>query len=510
MVKLELPPRRDDLRSAGPPHSRAETIRKKRRLSRTLSIYIGSEILKVSGLVFLVLEVVHGSVFTIQAIREYGFDLFMILPLFWQTFAYALYHSIPISLLFGTSLVFGRLIADREIVAMRGFGISSVQLLAAPLILGLAFTFSAYFINGYLVPEIRYAKRNLGQVFLDKLDYLGQGWNKQIQLGKKTTIHISRYSNQQLFDISIFTESTDNLGLGGLLRDSAEESGELTPGSRETLEGVLSIPFIVHARYGEIRRSEPGSDGGSGLELVLENVSFLVDNTYLSQADIDPMGGPEEARPAADLPEEIPGPEEAKLRPLSEHHFLRVTLERLPIRPRSSQKARGHKDMPNPMIREEIAIRREKYRELVASAEPTAADFPDPAALSEARETRLLAIRRAKHGYLSADSDYHRRLSYAGICFFFPLTTTLLALLLNSGNRLLPFFIGVSVCCAVFFPLELQGRNLAKAVGGSWFLAELGNLALVGISIFALLRLENRFPFRRRRGPRGRKREADS
>ncbi len=511
MVKLELPRMNESvLPSDEAAGQKKELVRKKRKLSTTMSFYIGGEILKVSGLVFLVLEVVHGSVFTIQAIREYGFDLFMILPLFWQTFAYALYHSIPISLLFGSSLVFGRLIADREVIAMRSFGISNRQLVMAPLIIGLVFTVSAYFINGYLVPEIRYAKRNLGQVFLDKLEYLGQGWNKRIQLGKKTTIHVSRYSNENLYDISIFSESTDNLGLGGMFKSSLDEQSHLSPEKKREIEGILSFPFIVHAQSGEIKRAkispaEPnsvelqpeGAEGATGIELVLKGVTFFVDVSYIENA-----GSSKKEKSEGDKGVEFDPSEFDKLvqsNPwegiLNKHHFMKVTLERLPVQPRSRIKARVHKDMPNPMIREEIAKRRVRHLEWKNKPYPVRSDFETDKAYEEGVVAHEIMVKSSKRAYLSADSDYHRRLSYAGICFMFPLATCLLALVLNSTNRLLPFFIGVGICCAVFFPLEMQGRNLAKAWGGSWILAQAGNIGLLAVCFLVYLKLENKITF---------------
>ena len=102
---------------AGATTTRAGKIRagKRRRFSRLLIWHTGTEIFKLFLVILLIQEVIFGIIFTVQATNKFGFDLSLVLRIFWTIVAYPLYYTIPIALLFATGLVFGRMIADREL-----------------------------------------------------------------------------------------------------------------------------------------------------------------------------------------------------------------------------------------------------------------------------------------------------------------------------------------------------------------------------------------------------------
>ena len=83
--------------------------------------------------------------------ERYNLHLPLALPVMWYTAAGLLSDSLPLALMFASSLVYGRLVADREIMAARSFGMSNRKILLPVLILAVAFTASGYFINGDLV-----------------------------------------------------------------------------------------------------------------------------------------------------------------------------------------------------------------------------------------------------------------------------------------------------------------------------------------------------------------------
>ncbi len=444
----------------------------KHRSSRLLASYIGAEILKTSLLVFLILELVHGSILTIQAVRGHGFDLVLLFPIFWRIFAYAIYHSMPIALLFGTCLVFGRLIADQEILAARSFGISHLQILTAPLALGLFFATVGFFINGHLVPELRFTKRNIGKLFLDQLQYIGDGWNKRISISRESLVHIGHHSGGVLYDLVILAENPGKLGLGALAEQLDEELGPRsaeaapnTPAERPAgdLENILSFPFVLHAAEGAVVSAE---HIGATTEVADFYLELRGVDIYLQQRFFESS---------------------------SKSRFLNhIAFETLPIPIMLDDRKRSVKDMPNPMLVREIRTRQQIYEE----------------SYEELQASDSAAARQAQRNYRSARSEYHRRLAYAGISLFFPLTAALLALALNSANRLLPFFIGVILNCAVFFPLEMHGRELGRSLGNPWFFGQLGNLALLLVSLGLFVWLERLPPFRRRTPPGKRREEA--
>lgn len=390
-----------------------------RGLSPRLALYVGAEILKVFGLIFLILEVIHGSVMTIQAVREYGFDPVLLFPIFWRIFAYSLYHSLPIALLLATGLVYGRLLADREVAAMKCFGISHLEMLLAPAGLGAAMAVAAFFVNHHLVPEIHNARRNLGTIILDQLQYLGEGWDKSFQLGDKLVLEIERYRNRKLYGIFIFANGPKDFGL-----DSPKSS----------------YPIIAYAEEGEVKSKE--QDGKSLVSLDLKELYLIYNHKLLN---------PKEKQDFFN-------------RGYSSHLIWPIPIK---------GKDRVIKSMPRRMLVDEIDKRRQALVDLERQSE-----------VSEA------ARRAARRDYLESKTEYHRRLTYASICFTFPVTAALIALLLNSTNRLLPFFIGATVCCSVFFPLEMQGNKLSTAYGAAWFYEQLGNAGLLAISALLYLWLE--------------------
>lgn len=442
--------------SSSPPGARRVP---RRRLPRILSVYVGTEILKVFLLVFFILEIIHGSTLTIKGVRDFGFDLILLLPVLWISFAYALYHAIPIALLFGTSLVFGRLVADREITAFRGFGLSYGELLIAPATIGVVFSLIGFVVNGYVVPQQRFAWRNIGNIVLDQLQHLGDGWNKKITLGRANTIHIGHYAGRKLYNISIYAEKPEQFEIRGVDPEESE------PGAAGDELDFISFPFILHAQVGEVINSldTAVADGDSRVYFELRGISGFFDPGLISRKD------------RADF-----------LNPFILDRF------RIPIG--REDRDRNHpKDMINPVLREKIG----KFRGEVLALEQRLRDGED---VGEELE-------RSRDRYLRFWSEYHRRLTFAAISFIFSITAALLAFRLNSTNRLLPFFVSVVVNCVIFFPLEVFGNKLGRTLGAPWFFAQLGNVALLALALVVYLGLEHRLrpgPHRRSRVRRAR------
>jgi lipopolysaccharide export LptBFGC system permease protein LptF len=416
---------------------------RRRRVSRLLTRYVGLEILKVFLLVLAIQELVFGIIFVIQAIQDFGFELDLLLPVFWITFGYALYYAIPISLLFATGLIYGRLIADREVAALKSFGVSHLELALAPALLGAALAAGCYFINGYLIPELRYARDNLGTLLLDQLRDIEDGYQKSFFLDhrKKNRIVIEQFRGGRFYDIWLFAQEPLQLaGAGGAGEDG--DAPAATGGEKLDVE-ARAFPFILHAREGDV--VERDTEEGRTLFLELRRVRILYDNDFRNRSERSDV-------------------------------LQSSTIYTIALPLHTDAKKRVFKAMDNPTLLAYNHENLEEHRRL--SAAVAAGDA------SSERE-----MRKAWSLYVKGKAIYHRRLTFAAICFTFPVLTALIALALNSTNRLLPFFAGTVVNCALFFPLEMQGHELAKDWNQPW-VEHLGNIVLWVVGAGLVWRLE--------------------
>jgi lipopolysaccharide export LptBFGC system permease protein LptF len=414
------------------------------RSSRSIMIYIAVEILKVFLLTFVTFELIYGSIVAIQVIRDYSFGLVMILPILKSTFAYELYIAIPVGLLFATSLVYGRLVADREISAFRSLGFSNLELAATPAVLGIVLSIVCFFINGWSVPEARKAKENVDSLILGQLQYLGEGWNKKLSLGKRSsnTLLIKNYKGTRLNDIIVVIEDAEEFDWKGI--------GEVT--SR-------SFPFVLRARQGDVMTD---AKEGSGIFLELRDVTVLIDQGFIDKGAED-------------------GPQGNFM------HRFHLARYRLGIRPKEKSGVPKAKELTHPEL---LAIIQEKNQALEEALLP-------PVDQTKAGD--------ARNGYRRGTKELHRRITFSIVCLAFALMSVMVALTLDSTNRFTPFFVSVVVSFLVFFPLEEVGSKLVDNNGSAWFFVHIGIYTLAAMTVIMWLRLEKRWPMywpRRRKARR--------
>lgn len=395
------------------------------RVSRTLYLYFTRGLIVNCLVAFLVLEAVQGVVFTIRATEDFSFDFLIILPVLLRAFGQAVTYTLPVALLFGTGLFVGRLMADREITALRSFGLSAQQLVTPVVILGGLLAILSVHYNHEVVPRLRLANRNVGVQILEQLGYLGEGWNFEYSPGRSARkLWIHHYNGPSLEGIFL----------------SVAGEGEGAPVSKETLEKVEtpSYPIYLFAEKGVVYR---GTGKLAGRVVVsLKGVNLFFDNEFL-----DP-----------DTPSDF---------------MNRLRMEKLRWSPTLTRKSPGTKDLPRAGLLQKIELRRREAQEAEAAGE-------DPAIIEKKQED-----------YFEALAAYYRRYSLAFAAFTFPTAAFILGLFLRSGNRLLPFFISSSVVPAIYFFFELAGGKLAESGVFPMITQQLGNLLLLGFSgvLFALV-----------------------
>lgn len=238
----------------------------RRRASRSIHAYLGLEVLKSFVVVVLGLELVLGVIFCFGAVRDFGVDLEVLLPLLLPALAAYLDAAIPVSLLFATALAYGRLIADREIAALKAFGFSYLELSLAPAAIGACLAAVVLVLNFHIIPGLRFARDNLGGVIVEQLRYLGEGSNQSFDF-KGFTIWVERFQGEKLEGIFIGTEGGDPLGIKGL--EGPEARGAVK--SR-------SYPLYLYAEEGEVV-ARPGPRGPE-VSVELRKVRIHYDAEY--------------------------------------------------------------------------------------------------------------------------------------------------------------------------------------------------------------------------------------
>ena len=199
MTQAALEPPGEEKRALPDSPVRPARVRRHRvRLSWTACKYLGGGLALNCIVAFLVLEAVMGIIFTVRATEQLSFDILLIFPVLLAAFVQAMSYTIPVALLFGTSLLVGRMNADRELLALRSFGVSPFQLCVPALAIGAALGLFCYQVNSEWVPRMRFANRNAESMFLDRLGYLGEGWNVPLVRGSGRTLWIYHYDGPRL------------------------------------------------------------------------------------------------------------------------------------------------------------------------------------------------------------------------------------------------------------------------------------------------------------------------
>ncbi len=447
----------------------APAVRRKLRqgVSWGLVRHVGTEILKTSLFVLLVLELCYSLLVAVAVARNFDLDLPLALPVMWFTALSMLNDSIPLALLFATALVFGRFIADREIMAQKSFGMSHKQILAPVIVIASFFCVTGYFLNAYLVPHMKHQKRNVGALLIQQFRSLGKGYNRDFRFGN-VNLWIKEHDGRQLEGIFL-APRTGTDGDDGIL--GAEKLSGIDP---------IAYPLCIYAERGRVLF--PG-------EIEQEMLAGGGDRGERA-SDPLPTGFPaEEIDLRADPPKAEEGSGEQiiieleglslfwtdELHPGGTHTFLqRASVGRyyVPFDPAGSKRRDpGRKELSSPKLLAAIARTEEK------------AENPDLTDKQRGQWQGQLARMR---------TEYHDRWARMFAYFLFPLLAGLIALFLNSQNRLLPFFVSVGTIPAVYYGSATIGQMLGQSGAPAWLVMQLGNMILVGAGGFLLFRLERR------------------
>ncbi|MBN1418507.1 MAG: LptF/LptG family permease [Planctomycetes bacterium] len=388
----------------------------------TLYRYIFLEVFLVFLLSLLAVSFIDIAVICFRLVYQEGLNLSHVWPIVFRTLALPLFFSIPIALLFGTTLGMGRMTADLEIIAMRASGVSHFQLLLPIGLFAALLAGVSVYINSDVVPKVHYQLRNQRDLVLRQLRDLGQGQDKRIRIQDGTSFICDRFDGNHLYGLVIYTDK---------LTPEGEVVEDIPPEKR--------FPATIIAREGVI--------------------------------DIDPEGATvlitlKDAR--ISFPESL-----ARRQAIENDVIQQVQIDVMPLKFELAERTPGLKDRSTRNLRkleDEFTGHVRATRQDVAAA----AD-PDERKDAEAKLAACVEYR------LKIRAEIYRRRTYAFSSLSFFAIGAPLALLLERRNRLVPFFIGNLIAVAVFYPLLMLGTLLAeRGIAPAWSMAS-PNLALVAI-----------------------------
>jgi len=123
-------------------------------LIKTLHMYIGRELAKVTLLSLVAFTLIMTVFGIIEPLRKYGLQADQALALIGCTLPMMMSLTLPIAALFAATIVYGRFSQDNELVACRASGISTVTLLRPAIVLGGIVTLLSLVLSSFVTPQM--------------------------------------------------------------------------------------------------------------------------------------------------------------------------------------------------------------------------------------------------------------------------------------------------------------------------------------------------------------------
>ena len=384
-----------------------------------------SEILKTSIFVLLILELAYSLLVAVGAAQALQLDLLVVLPVVGYAALAMLNDSLPLALIFGTSLVYGRFIADREVMALKSFGLSYRKLLLPALLLGLVAAALGFWINGWLGPAMYHKRSDKNGLIAQQFRYLGEGVDREFSFkGMPWSMWVSRYRGTRLQGVFLHAKSTAKQGLIlPLDRDKSKGDAEKPATAQPAMDAAPTEYLWADSANIWFRDEleEQGIDTTRIDPQTLENAVFFVE-----LRDID-------------------------------YYALDARLSF--IRKNGSRSFLQHCRLSS-YLHAHLSSGSTKRRKALVTGE-LLDRIADYRAISE--DESVSDAERAGHAeeVVQLRSEFHARWARTSICFLFPVLAALIAIWINSDNRLVPFFVASTLLPGIYFGLAAIAQVLA-------------------------------------------------
>jgi lipopolysaccharide export system permease protein len=190
-----------------------------------------------------------GAIYKAIDIMAKGLPVQIVGRFFLYNIPYSLAYSIPISALFSSLLLFGRLSADSEVSAMKSSGLSMWQIISPIVLISLLLSGICLYNNCVVYPSTTYANRQLikGMGVEDPIKLLEEG--RFIRDFPGYMIYVGRKNKNRVRDLVVYEVDKKSGEVTGSVR---AESGILTTDAEEAVLKIdlfdvrIEIPDPAH------------------------------------------------------------------------------------------------------------------------------------------------------------------------------------------------------------------------------------------------------------------------
>lgn len=245
-----------------------------------LSRYVLGDFLVMFGVALLVVTFAMclGAIYQVVDVMARGVDAAMVGGFFLNNLPYTLSYSVPISVLFSTLLLFGRLSAESELSAMKSGGLSVWQVAAPLVVLAVVLSGLCLWNNGYVYPRTEYANRTLlkNMGVEDPVKLLDEG--RFIRDFPGYMIYVGKKSGSGIEDL-VFYE----LGEGGREIEQSiwAKRGEVT----RSADGAFITVMLEDVRI-EVADEEHPDDSTKAQYLAADRFPITLDVSAMAEREV--------------------------------------------------------------------------------------------------------------------------------------------------------------------------------------------------------------------------------
>ena len=187
---------------------------------RKLNQYLVKDYLAVFAVAMLLITFAFtvGAIYKAIDIMARGISIDVVGRFFLYNIPYSLAYSIPISALFSTLLIFGRLSSDSEISAMKSSGLSLWQIASPIVLISVVLAGICLYNNCVVYPATTYANRQLikGMGVEDPIKLLEEG--RFIREFPGYMIYVGKKSRNRVRDLVVYEVDKETGGVTGSIR----------------------------------------------------------------------------------------------------------------------------------------------------------------------------------------------------------------------------------------------------------------------------------------------------
>lgn len=200
---------------------------------RKLSRYLIVDFILTFGvaIALITFAMVAGAIYKVVDIMSQGISAGIVGRFFLYNIPYTLSYSVPISALFSTLLLFGRLSSDSELSAMKSGGLSTWQIASPVVLASLVLSVFCLYNNSVVYPATEYANRKLikGLGVEDPIKLLEEG--RFIRDFPGYMIYIGKKRQNKVKDLVVYEVDEDSGKVTSTLR---ADSGMLSVDEAKT------------------------------------------------------------------------------------------------------------------------------------------------------------------------------------------------------------------------------------------------------------------------------------